>query len=79
MATAKKSQAKKNKNNTSGYHGVTGVPGKYYAQIFHLNKTHRSKTSFKKAVEAANEYDRMAIELKGNKAKLNFPSKTKAE
>lgn len=74
MATAKKSKAKRNKNNSTGYHGVTVLPnGKYIAQIFHLGKTLRSKQPRKKAVDAAKDYDVMATELKGDKAKLNFP------
>lgn len=76
MATPAKSKAKKNKNNSTGYNGVIKLAnGKYIAQIFHEGKTLRSKEQRKKATDAAKDYDTMATELKGEKAKLNFPSK----
>jgi hypothetical protein len=73
MATPKKSKAKRNTNNTTGYHGVTrDTNGNYVAQIFHQGKTIRIITT-KKAIDAAKAYDAKAVELKGEKAKLNFP------
>lgn len=76
MATPAKSKAKRNKNNSTGYHGVTKLPnGMYIAQIFHEGKTLRGKEQRKKAADAAKDYDTMATELKGEKAKLNFPVK----
>lgn len=73
MATAPKSKAKVNKNNSTGYHGVTrDTKGRFIAQINHNRKTTRIGV-FKKAVEAAKAYDAKAVEIHGDKAKLNFP------
>lgn len=75
MATAKKSKAKLNSNNSTGYIGVTQLRnGKFVAQIYHEGHTLRSKEQRKKAIDAAKDYDVMAREKKGDKAKLNFPS-----
>jgi len=74
MATAKKSKAKVNKNNTTGYHGITkDSKGNYVAQINHNHKTTRLYKG-KNIVEAAKAYDKAALEIFGAKAKLNFPS-----
>lgn len=70
------SKAKRNSNNTTGFHGVTQLPnGKFIAQIFHNGKTIRAKDQRNKPAEAARDYDKLAVELKGDKAKLNFPPK----
>jgi len=81
MATPKKSQAKVNKNNSTGYHGVTtDGKGNYIAQINHNRKTVRladadGNKKFKTAIAAARVYDMHAPEFHGEKAKLNFPPK----
>lgn len=71
MATPKKSKAKLNKNNTSGYIGVTKskANGKFIA-TFNGKKLGRFKT----AVEAAKRHDEIAYANLGDKANLNFPS-----
>lgn len=75
MASKKVSKAKRNKNNSTGYHGVTkDSKGNYIAQIFHMGKTIRIATG-KNAEKVARAYDAKAVELKGEKAKLNFPPK----
>lgn len=63
---------KKQKNNTSGFKGVSLVKssGKYEAQIAYKNKTfHLGKYST--PTEAAKIYNQKAIELHGQFAKLN--------
>lgn len=75
MATAPKSKAKVNKNNTTGFHGVTkNAKGLFVAQINHNRKTKRIGT-FKKAIDAAKAYDAEAVIVHGDRAKLNFPPK----
>jgi hypothetical protein len=66
--------AKKHKDNTSGYKGVRwSKAGKcWIAQIQH-NKKERHIGSFKCPIEAAKAYDAKAIELHGEFAKPNFP------
>ena len=80
MATPKKSGAKRNKNNSTGYHGVTkDSKGRYVAQIYHNHKTTRigvfpaTKIGL---IQAAQAYDAKAVEIHGDKAKLNFPPKS---
>lgn len=81
MATAPKSKAKVNKNNSTGYHGVTrDSKGLYIAQIYHNHKTVRladanGNKTFKTAIAAARVYDMHAPEFHGERAKLNFPPK----
>ena len=62
------------KNNTSGYKGVSWhkLHKLWYAHISH-NKKLMSLGYFKDKEEAAKAYDRKAIELFGEFAKLNFP------
>lgn len=75
MATPKKSKAKRNKNNSTGYNGVTRDSyGNFVAQIFHHGKTHRLYKG-KSVIAAAQAYDKEALTQFGNKARLNFPSK----
>jgi hypothetical protein len=59
------------KNKTSVYRGVSFFQGKWLAQICHKGK-HIKIGSFNEEEIAALEYDKIALELKGNKAKLNF-------
>lgn len=64
----------KNRNNTTGYKGVVkvvrrGLEG-YRAEIRH-NYRKRYSGTFPTAVEAAMEYNRMALELHGEFARLN--------
>ena len=71
MATPKKSKAKLGKANTTGYLGVTrskANPKRFIAQ-YKGKKLGR----FTSAVEAAKARDAKAIEIDGDKAKLNFP------
>lgn len=83
MSTPAKSKAKINKNNSTGYHGVTkDSKGNYVAQIYHNGKTiicGRFGASKNDLLKAAKAYDAKAVELKGDKAKLNFPKAAKAE
>ena len=62
------------KNNKSGFKGVGWHTRnkKWYARIMHNNKR-TYLGSFKDKEEAARAYDRKAIELHGEFAKLNFP------
>lgn len=70
-----KSKAKLNKNNSTQFRGVTTLPnGKFVGQIYHEGKTHRGEQRAK-AIDAARDYDKMAVEMKGDKARLNFPKK----
>lgn len=80
MATAPKSKAKINKNNSTGYHGVTRSGDMFIAQINHNHKTVRladanGNKKFKTAIAAARVYDMHAPEYHGERAKLNFPPK----
>lgn len=60
------------RSNTSGYKGVSLLEGRWRAQIQIGGQT-RHLGYFDQAIDAAKEYDRAAIELFGNFAKLNFP------
>jgi hypothetical protein len=64
---------KKNKNNTSGYRGVffDKKNGAYRAKIVVDGKIYRMG-NFSSAVEAAVEYDKVAKEVSGEFANLNF-------
>lgn len=78
MSTPKKSSAKINKNNSTGYHGITtDSKGRYVAQIYHNHKTTRIgvfPATNAGLIEAAKAYDAQAVKIHGDKAKLNFPS-----
>jgi hypothetical protein len=67
------------KNNTSGYRGVSFYTRKnrYIAAIEHGGKVIRAG-SFKCPIEAAKAYDKKALELLGDKAKLNFKNQQNA-
>ena len=62
----------KNKNNKTGYKGVSIKQGKPFAQIRCNNKIYRLGY-FESLEEAAKTYDRKAIELFGDFAWTNFP------
>lgn len=60
------------KNKTSKYRGVSFINGKYLAQIWDGNIKKNIKIGeFDEEIEAAKAYNKKAIELKGNKARLN--------
>jgi len=64
---------KKRSDNTSGYKGVSWLPDRkrWQAQI-QINKKNSRIGRFLSKVEAANAYDKRAVELFGEFAKLNF-------
>jgi hypothetical protein len=64
---------RKNKNNTSGYKGVSFLNdrNKFRAEITH-NNIHYKVGCFKYAIDAARAYDKKAKELFGEFALLNF-------
>lgn len=64
---------KRGLNKTSSYKGVSyeSTGGKWIAQICH-NYKREVIGRFESEIEAAKAYDERAIELKGNKASLNF-------
>ncbi len=68
------SNAKKGKNNTTGYKGVVFIDKKrkYRAQIC-VNYKNISGGFFNTAIEAARRYDELAIKFQGEYARLNFP------
>lgn len=57
----------------SPYRGVSQSQGKWYAQICVKRKA-KCIGYFRTELEAAQAYDKRALELFGDKAKLNFPS-----
>ena len=64
-------------NNMNGkfkYKGVRERDGKYYAEIVFKKKKHRSKL-FDTILEAAEQYDIMAMQYHKEHASLNFPEK----
>jgi hypothetical protein len=79
-----KSKAKVNKNNSTGFHGVTkNSKGEYIAQIWKKGTgtvrlaDEQGNKKFKTAIAAARVYDLHAPKYHGEKAKLNFPNKEK--
>ena len=62
----------KQKNNTSGYKGVSRKRKKWVAQIKFMGKIFRNGL-YDDVIEAAHAYDKKAKELFGEFAKLNFP------
>lgn len=78
MATPKKSKAKLNKNNTTGYVGVSKLKdGKYMATMTYSGRIHRSGVKRGKAADAAADHDKMAKEALAaghvKRITLNFP------
>lgn len=63
-----------NKNNTTGFKGVSRLGIKYTAQI-HFNRKKLHIGVFDKIEDAAKAYDKKAIELFGEYAQLNFCNK----
>lgn len=59
-------------NNSTGYRGVSPYFGKYKASIGDSNK-HYYLGTFPTPEDAARAYDAKARELRGNRARLNFP------
>lgn len=83
MSTPKKSKATLNKNNSTGYNGVsTTKNGKFGVQITVTNSKGKKKTTFKrfeKALDAAMYYDEQMVKLHGSDyPRLNFPGKKAA-
>ena len=64
---------RRNRNNTSGYKGVTLDRGKYRARI-RVNYKMVNIGQFETAIEAARAYDTAALVYHGDYARLNFPS-----
>jgi RNA polymerase primary sigma factor len=62
------------KAKTSRYRGVSrdSTSGNWRVSLYHLGRN-RYHSTFRDETEAAREYDRLAIEFKGNHAVLNFP------
>lgn len=61
-----------NRNNTTGYKGVTLEKGKYYRSRIRFNYKFINLGSFPTAIEAAQAYDTKALELFGRFARTNF-------
>lgn len=72
-----RNRTKVNKNNTSGYMGVSASRGKWYAQIMADGKNVYLGT-FACPIEAAVARDVAAHELFGEHASYNFPEQMKA-
>jgi hypothetical protein len=62
---------RRKKNKTSKYKGVSLIDGKWIAQICDKGKNMKIG-EFKTELEAAKAYNQRALELKGNKARLNI-------
>jgi EREBP-like factor len=60
-----------------GYRGVyeTSYGGTWFASVKHDGRSHYLGT-FPNAESAARAYDRAALSLKGDRARLNFPSES---
>ena len=71
-----KSRRKRRSNNTSGYVGVTKLPGGgYQAQISIGNGKNKYLGSYDTAKQAAKAHDKEAIKLRRPFSKLNYPKK----
>lgn len=62
---------KRQKSKTSQYKGVSLVEGKWVAQICHESKNMRIGV-YKTEIEAVKAYNQKALELKGERARLNI-------
>jgi len=67
--------AKLNKNNTSGYFGVSRTSSGKWRAMIQKDKVNRCLGSFDSKIEAAKVYDKEAIKLFGEFATLNFGGK----
>ena len=70
---------RKNRHTITGYKGIwqDKKTGKYWAQI-HLKRQPFYMGPFETSIEAARAYDRMALDLFGPFARLNFPEEHEA-
>merc|ERR1711865_571316 len=71
----KRKRKKRRSKSKSGYFGVIKTPSGKYVAVIRINATLKQIGLYDTAEQAANAYDKEAIELRRPSSKLNYPKK----